>query len=131
MASTYRVLVFGKTDCEKCKALNRRLDKWLKEHPDADIEKAYMSLDTEEGLIAFCESECVNPQRIPAMLIQQYDGQTGRYRPVTRPEPGAPDAVLGPCALYQYVGLQTDYTERGRGVVSPEMIGHVLEIGRN
>lgn len=117
---TYQIHVFGKPGCAKCHALQGRLDDLLAEPDFADFEKVYHDLETEEGLVAFCEAECLNPQRVPAFYVAK-DGE-----PMPNPAPGAPDAVLGDTALYTWLGLQTDYSPRGRGVLSPKMLEHTL-----
>ena len=81
-------------------------------------------------LVAFASAECINPQRIPAMLITRKDEKTGNYTPVPTREPKQTDEVCGKSKLYQYVGLQTDYTPSGKGLISPKMITAVLEEAR-
>ena len=44
--------------------------------------------------------------------------------------PGTVDEVCGKSHLYQYVGLQTDYSSQGRGVITPRMIETVLGTAR-
>ncbi len=126
MEKKYRVRVFGKKGCEKCAVLNSRLDKVLDEDQWQDFEKEYMDLETEEGLVGLCEAECINPQQIPAFIVTRHDSETGCYDPVQRKKTGEPDEVCGNSHLYQYVGLQTDYSAKGRGVISPKMITRVM-----
>lgn len=125
MAKPFRIVVFGKTGCEKCKVLNRRLDRLLAEAQWQDFEKQYCDVETEDGLIAFCRSQCVNPSRIPALLVTRCSAE-GAYDPVPSRGAGRSDPVCGRSHLYQYVGLQTDYGEVGSGLITPEMIGAVL-----
>jgi hypothetical protein len=128
--SSYRVEVFGKAGCDKCGTLNQRLDKLLEKPEWADFEKQYWDLETEEGLVAFCEAECINPQRVPALLLSRRNEATGEYEPVSVPPSTAHDPVCGHSRLYQYLGLQTDYSEEGRGVITPKMIAAVLSQAR-
>ena len=121
----FRVMVFGKTGCEKCKVLNRRLDRLFAEEQWRDFEKQYCDVETEDGLIAFCRAQCVNPSRIPALLVTQCT-EEGCYVPVQTLNAGVADSVCGRSHLYQYVGLQTDYSEVGSGLITPEMIEAVL-----
>jgi hypothetical protein len=121
------VRVFGKPKCDKCSVLNERLDKLLDKPKWQDFEKEYCNLETEEGLVAFCEAECVNPQRVPAMLLMRLEERADRYLPVPSARPGARDPVCRGARLFQYVGLQTDYGEEGKGVISPRMIEAILE----
>ena len=130
MEKPYKIKVFGKQGCAKCKTLNQRLDKLLKEKKWADFEKEYCDVETVDGLVAFASAECINPQRIPAMLVTQRQDDTERYAPVPTPNPKPHDEVCGKSKLYQYVGLQTDYSEEGKGIISPKMITAVLDEAR-
>lgn len=127
MAKSYKIKVFGKPGCAKCKTLNQRLDKLLADEKWADFEKEYCDVETVEGLVSFATAECINPQRIPAMLVTRKDEATGSYAPVLTREPKPVDKVCGKSKLYQYVGLQTDYTPAGKGIISPKMITAVLK----
>jgi len=125
MSKSFRIQVFGKAGCDKCKTLNQRLDKMLA-NPEWDaFDKEYCDVMTVEGLIPFCEAECINPHRIPALLVTRRDKSTGVYEPVPNPQPGEADEICGRARLHQYVGLQTDYTTGG-GVITPKMIAAVL-----
>lgn len=128
--SSFRVTVFGKAGCDKCAILNQRLDKLLASEEWSDFEKDYCSVDTEEGLVSFAEAECINPQRIPAMLIMHRGSDKEPFKPVNNPQPDKQDSVCSKSALYQYIGLQTDYTAAGKGVISPRMIKQTLEAAR-
>lgn len=126
MSKTYQIHVFGKPGCDKCHTLNGRLDDLLQEAEWAGFEKVYHDLETEAGLVEFCEAECLNPQRVPGFYITKADPATGVQTPLANPQPGAADAPGGSSALYTVVGLQTDYTAAGRGVLTPRMIEAVL-----
>ena len=127
MTKSYKIKVFGKPGCAKCKTLNQRLDKLLADKKWSEFEKEYCDVETVDGLVAFASAECINPQRIPAMLITRKDETTGRYDPVPTRDPKPADNVCGKSKLYQYVGLQTDYTPAGNGIISPKMITSVLK----
>ncbi len=131
MAKTYRVKVFGKPGCDKCKVLQERLDKLLERDEWSDFEKIYCDLQTEEGLVEFCEAECINPQRIPALLVTRYDEATGDYEALPNRNPGHKCNICKNSRLFQHLGLQTDYTDVGRGVISPRMITTVLAEARS
>ena len=107
--------VFGKPGCAKCAMLQRRIDTLLEtpEYHEKFVKK-YNDLTTEEGLIKFCLAQCVNPNRVPAMIIS--DDQ-GNFLP--NPNPSEPDPVCGNSKLYQYIGIQTDYSAEGKGVITP------------
>lgn len=126
MAARYQIRVFGKKGCDKCHTLNQRLDKLLAGEEYAAVEKLYCDVETIDGLVAFSEAECINPSRIPAMLVTAWDEELEEFVPVRTPTPGAKDTVCGKARLYQYVGLQTDYSDAGKGVISPKMIRSVL-----
>lgn len=130
MSKEFRVLVFGKAGCDKCKTLNQRLDKLLEKDEWQGFDKGYRDVETEEGILDFSEAECINPQRIPAMLVTRRREQTDVYEPVDNPHPGRADPVCAKSRLYQYQGLQTDYSETGRGVITPRMITAVLAEAR-
>ena len=127
MSKLYKIVVFGKKGCDKCTILNQRLDKLLPDEKWSSFEKHYCDVETIDGLVTFSEAECINPQRIPAMLVTAKNEQTGEYEPVPNPSPGTPDTICKDSLLYQYLGLQTDYTDKGKGVITPKMITSVLE----
>jgi hypothetical protein len=130
MAKAYRILVFGKAGCDKCKTLNKRLDDLLEREEWSDFEKQSCDVETVDGMVAFCKTECVNPQRIPAFVVMRRTAETDEFIPVERPVPGATDSVCGSSSLYQLIGLQTDYSSGGRGVLSPKMIQSALTEAR-
>jgi hypothetical protein len=125
MSKRYRILVFGKTDCDKCKVLLRRLDTLLEDSRWLEFERLYRDVETAEGMVDFCKAGCLNPQRIPALVIQRQDPASGRYAHV--PADDAPDSAAAKSRLFPCLGLQTDYSDTGRGVISPGMITDVLE----
>jgi hypothetical protein len=126
MASKYQIRVFGKQGCDKCHILNQRLDKLLAQEDFSAFEKLYCDVETIDGLVAFAEAECINPARIPAMLVTEWDEDAGEYIPVNTQKPGENDPVCRKAKLYQYVGLQTDYSIVGKGLITPKMIQSVL-----
>lgn len=129
--SSFRAVVFGKAGCDKCALLNQRLDKLLAGDEWQDFEKQYCSVDTEEGLVAFAEAECINPQRIPALLIMHRESEKAPFVPLANSGADESDEICKKSSLYQYVGLQTDYTSQGKGIISPRMIEHTLNKARN
>jgi hypothetical protein len=126
MAAKYQVRVFGKQGCDKCHTLNQRLDKLLAKEEFNTFEKLYCDVETIDGIVAFAEAECINPSRIPALLVTQWNEEAGDFVPVSVKEPGAADPVCRKSRLYQYIGLQTDYSDIGKGVISPKMIQSIL-----
>ena len=126
MAAKYQIKVFGKQGCDKCHTLNQRLDKLLAKDEYNSFDKLYCDVETVDGLVAFSEAECINPSRIPAMLVSEWDEEADEYVPIGTKDPGKEDPVCMKSKLYQYVGLQTDYSDIGKGVLSPKMIQSVL-----
>lgn len=127
MAKSYRILVFGKEGCDKCKALNKRLDDLLETEPWTAFEKEYVDVMSEEGLVAFSKQECLNPQRIPAFVVAHKKDGAEDFEPVPNRKIGVQDAVCKDSRLYHHLGLQTDYTEAGKGLITPKMITAVLQ----
>ncbi len=127
MAAKYQIKVFGKKGCDKCHTLNQRIDKLLAKDGYDAFEKLYCDVETIDGLVAFSEAECINPSRIPAMLVTQWNDQEKEYEPVSTRQPGASNPICKKAKLYQYLGLQTDYSDSGKGVISPKMIQAILD----
>lgn len=125
----YQIVVFGKAGCQKCHTLNQRIDKLLAKDEWSDFSKHYLDILTEEGLVEFCNAECINPQRIPACLFRQYDKESGKYLTIEQPQPGKEDEVCKDFALYTYLGLQTDYSSSG--TITPKMLTKLMEEARN
>ncbi|MDR0994183.1 MAG: hypothetical protein LBN38_06450 [Verrucomicrobiota bacterium] len=126
MSKPYQIHVFGKPGCAKCHTLNDRLDAFLEEEAWQAFEKVYHDLETESGLVDFCEAECLNPQRVPGFYVSKADPETGRQEPLVNPDPGGGEPGIRNSALYSWIGLQTDYSGTGRGVITPKMIETVL-----
>jgi hypothetical protein len=131
MTQRFQIHVFGKPGCDKCALLNERIDKLLAQEDWRDFGKTYFSLDTEEGLVAFSQTECINPQRVPAFLVAERRDESDTFRPVCRKEPEDKSAAGARSRLRPYLGLQTDYGPEGKGVISPRMIAEVLTEARD
>jgi uncharacterized radical SAM superfamily Fe-S cluster-containing enzyme len=123
MAKPFQVAVFGKVGCDKCKVLLKRVDDLLAKPEWADFERVYLDVETVDGLVEFCKAECLNPQRVPAMVVRRV--ADGGVTSIPADPSAAPDPVLGASRLYHMLGLQTDYSDQGRGVISPRMITSV------
>lgn len=130
MTKPYRVRVFGKAGCQKCDMLKRRLGKLLSNEAWSDFDQSYSDVESEEGLVTFCRAQCLNPSRIPALLIERRNEDTGQYELLANPSPGVGDAVFGASKLYQWLGLQTDYSDTGKGLITPKMLTDILEEAR-
>ena len=126
MAARFQIRIFGKEGCDKCHILNQRLDKLLCKDEYSNFEKLYCDVETIDGLVSFSEAECINPSRIPAMLVTEWDEELGEYVPVRNRKPREQDKVCKKSKLYQYLGLQTDYSETGKGLITPAMIQSIM-----
>lgn len=126
--SQYVIKVFGKAGCDKCKVLNRRLDDLLKKEEWNDFSKQYCDVGTEDGLVEFCNAECINPQRIPAIVVAKKD-ESGAAKLLENPAKGENDPVCKTSKLHTFLGLQTDYN-KGGGVLTPKMLKRVLSESR-
>ncbi len=124
----YQIVIFGKAGCPKCHALNQRIDKMLKKGEWTEFSKSYHDILTESGLVEFCNVECINPQRIPAMIVKKYNISTKEYEYIFTPTPRIVDTVCRNFKLYTYLGVQTDYTTTG--TITPKMIRHILETAK-
>ncbi|MCC6932917.1 MAG: hypothetical protein IT292_06655 [Deltaproteobacteria bacterium] len=122
MGKTYRISVYGKKGCDKCKVLNERLDGLLSNEQWQDFEKSYRDVETEDGLVSFVKAEALNPQRIPSFFIEKVNNR-GEYEPIINPDIQTSDSLSRP---WRYIGLETDYSEKGRGIITPQMITDVL-----
>ena len=131
MEKTYVVKVFGKAGCAKCKTLNKRLDTLLAKAEWSEFGKQYCDVETGDGLVDFSRAECINPNRIPAFVVSKRDSDTGEYHMLLNPRPDERDAVCGNSKLYTFLGLQTDYTDVGKGLIKPSMLEAVLEEARS
>ena len=100
----------------------------LKKEEWQDFSKSYVEVLTEQGLIEFCNMECINPQRIPAMTVQRLVPETHTYEYILNPHHKAVDDACGSFKLYTYLGLQTDYTTTG--TITPKMITSILTSAR-
>lgn len=124
---TYRATVFGKEGCAKCTQLKNRLTKMITKGTLTDLDMEYKDVLTVPGMVDFSELECLNPQRIPALVVSRFNDKKDRYDVIPTPVPGKPDDVCQASRLYQIMGIQTDYSGAGKGIITPQMIQHVIE----
>jgi hypothetical protein len=123
MSKSIRIHVFGKENCEKCKILNRRIDRLVKKKGEL-FNKVYHDVETVEGLVRFAQTECMNPQRIPGFLFGVWDSEQNQEYMI----PQDPDANLSDCSiLANYLGMQTDYAGPGKGLIAPEQIERLFD----
>lgn len=127
MDEAYKIIVFGKDDCPKCKSLFRRLKKLLSRKPDFRFFKGpeYVGIDTERGLVEFCKLECINTSQIPAFIVYKRDQDLDKWIPVGRTV-NQKYADYNDNIIYLYSGLQTDYSDKGKGVITEGMIKEEL-----
>lgn len=114
--------VFGKQGCSKCQALKRRLADLLARPEYADFKMEYHDVLTEDGVVKFCKAGCLNPNRIPALLVSV----DGRYviNPLSYGDTSVD--VFKASFTYSWVGIQTDY-DNGGGLITPAMVKEVLD----
>lgn len=110
--------VFGKAGCGKCALLKRRLSDILALPEYSGIGMEYHDVLTLPGIVEFCKSGCLNPNRIPALLMAR-DGEwvDSGMRLDSK-------GVFNPYVTYPFIGVQTDYD--GGGVIRPDDIKDVL-----
>lgn len=118
--------VFGKEGCSKCAALKRRLERLLTKPEYSMIKMEYHDVMTLDGIVDFCKAECLNPNRIPALLMASESGY------VRQPawaesmfDSSTPYFAFDPAATYPYVGVQTNYD--GNGVITEQTIQGILD----
>jgi len=126
MGKKFCVYVFGKAGCDKCKILNQRLDDLLTKPEWADFEKHYLDVLTVDGVVGLCKVGGVNPQRIPAFVVAAPSPEGGRFDYLPPLSDVAAADMPVAARLHSCLGLQTDYSDAGRGVISPRMITTVL-----
>jgi hypothetical protein len=126
MSKTYQIHVFGKPGCDKCHTLNGRLDDLLQEAEWADFEKIYHDLETESGLVEFCEAECLNPQRVPGFYVSKADPATGDAQAAAEPGTGRGGRARRRQRPLYLGGAADGLLSVGRGVITPRMIEAVL-----
>ena len=120
----YTVAVFGKEGCQKCKVLNKRLDKVLEKDEWKNFEKTYYDVGTIDGLVKYADMEILNPQRIPAFIVLKNTEDGKQVRIKEKFEEGI-DEKTGKFRYPTFVSLQTDY--RSQGVIRPSDITDVLQ----
>jgi hypothetical protein len=104
--------------------LNRRLDAILANEPYRsrfikvyhDTESPVSMEAREDALVFFCRTQCINPNRIPALIVTDEQGEFIQ-------RDGKPK---NNSQLYQFVGIQTDYADGG-GILPPEIIKETLD----
>lgn len=113
--------VFGKEGCAKCAALKRRIGALLEQPEYGEcFDMQYHDVLTLDGIVDFCNAACLNPNRIPALLISR----NGKYIPSMRHRnPSVED--YNPSVTYQWLGIQTDYDHGG--VITPDTIKSILD----
>lgn len=122
----YRINIFGKPGCSKCKQLMKRVDSLLEKEEFAEFDRQYWDLSTLDGLVKFARTECINPNRIPAFTIDKVDQETGWVEPL-RPTNQSEKPEWSYARLYSLFGMQTDYTDKGKGLLTPDMLTTVMK----
>ncbi len=124
MTKQFRIKVYGKKGCNKCSLLKGRLSKLLEEEKWQNFEMIDFDILTEDGLVAFVKEEVLNPQRIPCFVLQKR-GNDGEYENILNPEysKGTGSESLP----FRFLGIETDYSSKGNGIIKPSDIDAVLE----
>ena len=102
--------------------LNERLDSLLLTEQWQDFEKSYNDVESEDGMVGFAKAEVLNPQRIPSFYVEKLN-ERGTYEPLLNPEMNSSMSLSRP---WRYIGIETDYSESGRGIITPQMICEAL-----
>ena len=122
----YKLSVFGKRNHAETDELLHNITEMLASNAISDAYLAFEDVQTVTGVVNFSELSCLNPQRVPAMVISRYNPETDAYEAIGNPTPEGEDVVCKKSRLYQIMGLQTDYSVEARGIISQEMIAHVI-----
>ena len=124
--------VFGKEGCTKCAALKRRLERLLGKPEYSMITMKYHDVMTLDGIVDFCKAECLNPNRIPALLLEN----DGKYVEIPEcvwdeldKDAELKNSRFDPGVTYPYVGVQTNYDDTG--VIPEDVIKNVLDTAKN
>ena len=123
MSKNYRITLFGKKGCDKCKVLKERIDKLVEQDDWKDFEKEYLDVESVDGLVSFVKMEVLNPLRIPSFIVKKLNLATNEYQALVNPEADNCSALSKP---FRYVGIETDYSEKGHGIITPQMITKAL-----
>lgn len=102
--------------------LNERVDKLLEQKDWQEFDKSYIDIETIDGFVSFVKTEALNPQRIPSFIIEKKQG-SGEWAPLINPESVSSTKISVP---WRYIGVETDYSENGRGIITPPMITGAL-----
>ncbi len=78
-------------------------------------------------MVSFVKRECLNPQRIPSFIVEKLNGN-GEYEAIKNP---AHSQTVEGVRPMRYLGIQTDYTEVGKGIIPPAAVVEVMQEARN
>ncbi|MGI6681026.1 MAG: hypothetical protein ACOX3T_06075 [Bdellovibrionota bacterium] len=127
MTKQYRIKVYGKRGCDKCGVLKSRLAKLLENEKWQDFEMIDYDILTEDGLVAFVKEEVLNPQRIPCFLVQKKN-EKGDY--INMINPAWKNNKSEAFEPFKFLGMETDYSPKGNGVIIPKQIDAILAQAR-
>lgn len=110
--------VYGKGHgCSKCTVLKQRLEGLLQKPEYNGIQMKFSDVLTADGLVDFLKAEVLNPNRIPALIMETQEGPLYMDRDDT-------ELFQSSCTGH-YLGIQTDYTHGG--VIPPATIKGLLD----
>jgi hypothetical protein len=124
--------VFGKEGCSKCAALKRRLERLLAKPEYSMIKMEYHDVLTLDGIVDFCKTGCLNPNRIPALLLAdngKYIEMPGCMWDEVEKGSGLMNSRFDPSVTYPYVGVQTNYDSTG--VITESVVQDLLDIAKS
>jgi len=120
----YKIIIFGRKDCDKCKAINHKVDELIKLDKFKSFEKEYIDVMSEDGLVMFCDFECLNAQRIPSLVVLKSE-KGDQFQPIDNNDFDKNELCKG-FMTYQHLGLQTDYSIND-GKITSKMIESILD----
>lgn len=77
--------------------------------------------------MAFAQRECLNPQRIPSFIVEKKVAGSDTFEAIHNPEHSHTTTGLRPL---RFIGIQTDYSEAGKGIIPPAAVIEILKQAR-
>ena len=90
----------------------------------SEFSLEYFDISTEDGLLDFVKRESLNPQRIPSFVVERFDNEHQRYVALENSESRDLRLRVRP---WRYLGLETDYSEKGKGIIRPQALHETLQ----
>lgn len=123
----YQIALFGKTNCDKCSALKKRVSKLLENNDKySDFYLEYFNISTLDGLCEYANAETINGQRIPGIQIRKYSENNSKYEKVS--DPRDEQMIDGKLFVPVYLQLETDYSDAKRSVIKNESVKALMDL---